>query len=90
MATPHVAGVAALLYAQGRDVADVETALLSTARQPVLGVRGQYSPVYGYGIVDAEAAVATPVTAAAPATGGTTDDGSTAKGGNGKGGKKPR
>jgi subtilisin family serine protease len=60
MATPHVAGVAALLFAQGRAVDGVESALLSTARQPVLGVRGQYSPLYGYGIVDAEAAVAAP------------------------------
>ena len=60
MATPHVAGVAALLYAQGRDVDGVETALLSTARQPVVGVRGQYSPLYGYGVVDAQAAVAAP------------------------------
>jgi len=58
MATPHVAGEAALLYAQGRNVSQVETALLTTARQPVLGVRGVYTPVYGYGIVDAQAAVA--------------------------------
>ena len=58
MATPHVAGVAALLYAQGRNVKQVETALLTTARQPVTDVRGVYSPVYGYGIVDAKAAVA--------------------------------
>lgn len=58
MATPHVAGVAALLYAQGRGVNAVERALLTTSRQPVTGLRGVYSPVYGYGIVDAQAAVA--------------------------------
>ena len=58
MATPHVAGLAALLYAQGRNVKQVETALLTTSRQPVTDVRGVYSPVYGYGIVDARAAVA--------------------------------
>ncbi len=58
MATPHVAGVAALLYAQGRGVSSVERALLTTARQPVTGLRGVYSPVYGYGIIDARAAVA--------------------------------
>lgn len=63
MATPHVAGVAALLFAQGRDVAGVEKALFTTSRQPVVGVRGQYSPVYGWGIVDAQAAVASPTTA---------------------------
>jgi len=60
MATPHVAGVAALLYAQGRDVDGVETALLTTSRQPGLDVTGVYSPAYGWGIVDAEAAVAAP------------------------------
>jgi subtilisin family serine protease len=60
MATPHVAGVAALLVAQGRGVDAVEGALLGTARQPLLGVRGTYTPVYGYGIVDAQAAVAAP------------------------------
>ena len=57
MATPHVAGVAALLFAQGRTVANVERAMLTTARQPVTGVRGVYTPAYGYGIVDAAAAV---------------------------------
>jgi len=57
MATPHVAGVAALLYAQGRRVGNVERALLTTARQPVTGIRGVYTPAYGFGIVDASAAV---------------------------------
>jgi len=60
MATPHVAGVAALLYAQGRGVGSVERALLTTSRQPVTGVRGVYTPAYGYGIVDAAAAVLAP------------------------------
>ncbi|MER7517138.1 S8 family peptidase [Streptomyces sp. NPDC126499] len=60
MATPHVAGVAALLFAQGRTRAAVEDALLTTARQPVTGLRGTYSPAYGWGIVDATAAVAQP------------------------------
>lgn len=60
MATPHVAGVAALLFAQGRGVGSVERSLLSTARQPVTGVRGVYTPAYGYGIVDAAAAVRAP------------------------------
>ena len=57
MATPHVAGVAALLYAQGRSVDQVEQALLSTAVTPGVGARGTYTPVYGYGVVDAQAAV---------------------------------
>ncbi|MFC7491536.1 MULTISPECIES: S8 family serine peptidase [unclassified Knoellia] len=58
MATPHVAGVAALLLAQGRSVDQTEKALLTTARTPVLGLRGAFTPLYGYGIVDAQAAVA--------------------------------
>ncbi|MGO1167133.1 MAG: S8 family peptidase [Janibacter sp.] len=61
MATPHVAGVAALLYAQGREVEDVEQAILTTAVHPLLGTRGQFSALYGRGIVDAEAAVGTPL-----------------------------
>ena len=60
MATPHVAGTAALLFAQGRSVDQVEQAILSTAVTPGLGLRGQYTPVYGYGIVDAAAAVTSP------------------------------
>ncbi|MDT0213490.1 S8 family serine peptidase [Rothia sp. ARF10] len=58
MATPHVAGVAALLLAQGRTVDQTEQAILTTARTPVVGLRGQFSPLYGYGVVDAQAAVA--------------------------------
>jgi len=58
MATPHVAGVAALLTAQGRDVFQVYDVLKSTARTPGVEERGLYTPTYGFGIVDAEAAVA--------------------------------
>ena len=58
MATPHVAGVAALLTAQGRSRADVVRILKQTARTPGTGLRGVYTPVYGHGIVDAAAAVA--------------------------------
>ncbi len=60
MATPHVAGVAALLAAQGRTVQDVLGAIETTARKPATTQRGVYDPVYGYGIVDARAAVQTP------------------------------
>jgi len=60
MATPHVTGVAALLTAQGRSVDDVYRILKSTARTPGTGTRGTYTPTYGYGIVDAAAAVAAP------------------------------
>lgn len=60
MATPHVAGVAALLTAQGRTVSEVYALLKSTARTPGLALRGTYTPTYGFGIVDAGAAVAAP------------------------------
>jgi serine protease len=60
MATPHVTGVAAMLTAQGRNVDAVFRILKSTARTPVSGTRGAYTPTYGYGIVDAAAAVAAP------------------------------
>ena len=61
MATPHVAGVAALLAAQGRSDENTVDTLEATARKPGVGARGVYDPVYGYGIVDAEAAVAAPI-----------------------------
>ncbi len=60
MATPHVAGVAALLTAQGRTAEQTIDVLESTARTPGAGTRGTYTPTYGYGIVDAQAAVAAP------------------------------
>jgi subtilisin family serine protease len=65
MATPHAAGVAALLMAQGRSDDETVAVLKSTARDP-LGTRGTYDPVYGYGIVDAAAAVATPLATTSP------------------------
>ena len=58
MATPHVSGVAALLYAQDRTRADVLDALTTTARTPGDLARGVFTPSYGHGIVDAQAAVA--------------------------------
>jgi serine protease len=60
IATPHVTGVAALLTAEGRSAADVYRILRSTARTPGAGTRGTYTQTYGYGIVDAAAAVAAP------------------------------
>lgn len=60
MATPHVTGVAALLAAQRRSRSSILKAITSTARKPGTIVRGVYDPVYGYGIVDASAAVAAP------------------------------
>jgi serine protease len=60
MATPHVAGVAALLTAQGRTAEQTIDVLESTARTPGAGTRGTYTPAYGYGIVDAQTAVVAP------------------------------
>jgi subtilisin family serine protease len=65
MAAPHVAGVAALLRAQGRSAADTVAAIRQTARTPGIGVRGLFTPLYGFGIVDAAAAVALPGAATA-------------------------
>ncbi len=60
MATPHVAGVAALLAAQGRTDDNIVSVLETTARKPGTDLRGVYDPAYGYGIVDAKAAVGAP------------------------------
>ncbi|MGE5719817.1 MAG: S8 family peptidase [Nocardioidaceae bacterium] len=76
MSTPHVAGVAALLFAQGRTLDNVKSALIDTARTPGVGT-GLWTTSYGHGIVDAAAAVAYEG-AAAP----------TAKGKKGRGAKK--
>ena len=57
MATPHVAGQAALLVAQGRSRQNVIDAIITTARNPATGERGSYTPTYGYGIVDAQASL---------------------------------
>jgi subtilisin family serine protease len=59
LSSPHVAGVAALLVAQGRDRAQVVEAIVKTARTPGAGA-GAWSPPYGYGIVAAAAAVRYP------------------------------
>jgi len=84
MATPHVAGVAALLMAQGRTDDNTVDVLKQTARTPVTGQRGVFTPAYGYGIVDAQAAVAAP----GAVTSGTGDSGTTEPS-PGKGGGKP-
>lgn len=56
MATPHVAGLAALLFAAGGKNPDqVEKALFASAR-PAAGTRG-WSEQYGHGVIDAEAAL---------------------------------
>lgn len=53
-AAPHVAGVAALLVSKGLDNHQILDCLRTTSSN-----RGSYDPVFGYGIVDADAATAT-------------------------------
>ena len=52
MASPHVAGVAALLAGRGLSNGQIVECLRTTSDN-----NGSYDPVYGYGIVDANAAV---------------------------------
>jgi serine protease len=58
LSSPHVAGVVALLLAQGRTPKQAVEVLLATARTPGVG-SGVWTPQYGHGIVDAAAAVRT-------------------------------
>ena len=53
MASPHVAGVAALLVAAGCTGPQTFDLLKDTARQPQTDQRGVFTPTFGYGIVDA-------------------------------------
>jgi subtilisin family serine protease len=58
MSAPHVAGVAAMLLEHGCERDGAIDAMMETARNPHLGgERGIWDPAYGYGIVDAAAAV---------------------------------
>jgi subtilisin family serine protease len=58
MASPHAAGTAALLLGQGCTRRQTLNIITQTARHPVTGARGTFSPLYGRGIVDADAAAA--------------------------------
>jgi hypothetical protein len=49
MATPHVVGVAALLVSLGCTRQENLSMLTSTARNPITGLRGTWTPAYGYG-----------------------------------------
>jgi len=51
MAAPHVAGVAALLFSKGLTNQQVLDKLKTTSSN-----NGSFDPVFGYGIVDADAA----------------------------------
>jgi subtilisin family serine protease len=62
MAAPHVAGVAALLAGRGLTNAQIVECLRTTSSNG-----GEYDQVYGYGIVDADAATARCAPASTPA-----------------------
>ncbi len=80
MAAPYASGVAALLSGQGLTNAQIMECLKTTSSN-----QGAYDPVYGYGIVDADAATAQcsptttpsydPVAAPAQSSGGTNSGG---------------
>lgn len=57
MAAPHVAGVGALVLEEGCSREDAIDVIVETARIPQTDLRGVWDPRYGYGIVDADAAV---------------------------------
>lgn len=53
---PHVAGVAAILAGMGLTNQQIVDCFKKTSLNPTTGTRGAYDPVYGWGIVDADAA----------------------------------
>lgn len=53
---PHVAGVAAMLAGTGLTNVEIIDCIKATSFNPLTGQRGMYDPVYGWGIVDADAA----------------------------------
>jgi subtilisin family serine protease len=57
MAAPHVSGVAAMLVGRGLTNSEVVDCIRQTSWNPVTKQRGNYDPVYGYGILDAAEAV---------------------------------
>ncbi|MGH2780961.1 MAG: S8 family serine peptidase, partial [Thermoleophilaceae bacterium] len=56
MAAPHASGVASLLAAQRCTREQILELFKTTSRQGNTETRGVFTPVYGYGIVDADAA----------------------------------
>ena len=90
MATPHVVGVAALVWSHYSECSngDIRSALASTAED--LGTAGR-DDAYGYGLVQAKAAYDYLATNGCGGSDGGTDDGGDTSGpgnGNGKGNGK--
>jgi serine protease len=73
MAAPYVSGVAAMLAGKGLSAGQILECLLTTSSN-----KGSYNPVFGYGIVDADAATSTcsPQTTPSFAAGGSSSGGS--------------
>lgn len=78
MASPFVAGVAALLSAKGLSNAQILECIRTTSSN-----KGQYEPVMGYGIVDADAATQACSAASTPGFAGAGGGGPSAGGGAG-------
>jgi hypothetical protein len=66
MASPHVAGVAALVLGTGASLTNVQVRDILTSTAQDLGAVGR-DPLYGYGLVNAAAAVATVSASPTPA-----------------------
>jgi subtilisin len=66
MASPHVAGVAALVLGTGASLTNVQVRDILTSTAQDLGAAGR-DPLYGYGLVNAAAAVATVSSSSTPA-----------------------
>jgi Subtilase family len=66
MASPHVAGVAALVLGTGASLTNVQVRDILTSTAQDLGAAGR-DPLYGYGLVNAAAAVATVSSSPTPA-----------------------
>ncbi|MDX1619609.1 MAG: S8 family serine peptidase [Nitriliruptorales bacterium] len=89
MAAPHASGVAGLLAAVGCTDQQILDAMTSTARNPVTGARGTWDPVYGYGIVDADDALAAASCGGTTASETTTDGDASSDSGDGDGHGRP-
>lgn len=66
MASPHVAGVAALVLGTGGSLTNIQVRDILTSTAQDLGAAGR-DPLYGYGLVNAAAAVATVSSSPTPA-----------------------
>jgi subtilisin family serine protease len=69
MAAPHVSGVVALMLERNPNLtpSQVRSILATTASKNLVGYTGTWNQFYGYGLVDAPAAIQAAIAAAGPA-----------------------